>query len=610
MNTKEHFIKIFRDNGYNCFPIPKYADAVLNQKAADSRYKGAETKLNQPIRDDENYGVIAIKGEGTCFFDFDSKEMFRKFAEENIENGFMVIETPNGWHIPIKGLTGDIKKVMLYEKLPNPEKQIIDVQGFEHYVIGYGSDVYDHKKKKRCSYENKGTEKIWDAKGKHFDDLIEWICKKCNVEPAKHNRNQQYEMRVRFKKGLPPTVGTSNDYWFNAGVVVFSDDLPYEEGLKKVREVFDKWENPTRTWDNIELKVQNAYEGDKLPEKGGRSKQKGEDPAEQIIKKLLAEKEIYSDQRTDEIYENKKGFLENITELLHKEIQLIYPALNQTEFNDIRFKIVGLSPDKPDTDDNLKVFENGTFDVISKKLIITDKIASMGFKDYDYLLPTKDNEPVEFIKCAFENIPDHEHPRLKIALKAALSAKLDSRITIIQGKSRTGKSTLGNIMFKILSKHEEYSMTLELSQLLGDNFHKAEVIDKTLLILSDLPKTYADFDKIKSLTGEESKRERKFHTKPQAFDNKIKIIATANKLAKIPEEEKDAMYSARLSVVHNIREIPYDEDPDFASNIIKNEGEKIISWILNLPDNECKYEDRVTVKKEWESMANPVLWSE
>ena len=91
------------------------------------------------------------------------------------------------------------------------------------------------------------------------------------------------------------------------------------------------------------------------------------------------------------------------------------------------------------------------------------------------------------------------------------------------------------------------------------------------------------------------------------FDNKLKIWASGNYLAKIPEHEQDAMYTRRLSLVHNIRTEPHKEDPTFAENIIKDEGEKIISWILNFTDDECQYEDKDTIREEWEETASPEI---
>lgn len=58
----------------------------------------------------------------------------------------MVIETPNGWHIPVVGLSGVIKKMMFYDRDVEPTKQIIEIQGSDHYVIGAGCSIWNSKK--------------------------------------------------------------------------------------------------------------------------------------------------------------------------------------------------------------------------------------------------------------------------------------------------------------------------------------------------------------------------------------------------------------------------------------------------------------------------------
>ena len=82
----------------------------------------------------------------------------------------------------------------------------------------------------------------------------------------------------------------------------------------------------------------------------------------------------------------------------------------------------------------------------------------------------------------FENVPEHEHPRIKKGLKACLESRLDSRISVIHGNAGVGKSTGLTILHNIMNKHESYALTLELSQLLTDHFIKAKVKNKTYFL--------------------------------------------------------------------------------------------------------------------------------
>ncbi len=428
--TKNDYIELFRKNGFNCFPIPEM------QKVADYRYKAAKTELNQSINENENYGYIPIQGTGSAIIDLDNKERYREWAKNRIEKGYMVIETGKGWHIPVTGFSGEISKIELFDYKFQPDKKIIEIQGPNHYCIGPGSKIFHDELNKIVTYQNKGTKKIWDAKGKDFHDFLDGLCENLDVEPKSKNRKTQYYYRVKFLKGEPPSKGTSNDYFFQAGLQCNTDGLTQNEALEKIHAVYDKWVATSwfsnRPWSNIEAKVNEVYEKD-LKLKEGRPEGTKLDRTK-ISQEMIEIRKLYSDVESHEIFENKNGFLEKINDNLKRELQNNYPEMEQADYNSILFKLEGLAEPIPPTNKNLIVFKNGVYDRKAKTTIETDEIADMGFKEYNYLEHEKGNEPKQFIKIVFENVPEKEHPRIKAGLRSILVNYLDPRISVIHGE--------------------------------------------------------------------------------------------------------------------------------------------------------------------------------
>ncbi len=599
--TKEKYIELLRNNDFNVFPIPE------NTKVADTRYQAERTVVNQVIRENENYGYIPIKEKHNTIIDLDDKEKYRSFAEHMIKKGYMVTESPHGWHIPVVGLANDATKIELFD-YDYQDKKIIEVQGVKHYCVGIGCKIKDDVTNEILSYENKGTDVIWNAKGNDFNTFIDELCKQCKVTPRKRgSRNTYLYYRQKFLKGETPTQGTSNDFFHQAALQCNTDQLTQGEAIEKIRIAYDKWAETkaysARAWSNIEAKIKEVYENDDKVYTGRPQGSKNKIDRTKIAEEICANRLLYSNDETEDVFENKNGFLEKINHSLKKEIYSYYPEMESTDYNQILWKIVSGSPDLPETNKDLVSFKDGKFNQESKKFPVeSEDIADLGFKDYNYLKPLKKNEPKRFLEVLFDNIHETEWPRVKAGLRAILQNYLDPKISVLHGTSRVGKTTVLLILVKVLGN---YALPVELYQLVDDNFIKAQIIGKRLVVIQDLPRNWKDLVKLKAITGENRKTERGFHRDAEQFDNKIKIWASANYLAKIPEYDKDNMYTGRLSLVHNIRQQPYPENRTLIDDIVKEEGEKIISWILNLKDEECQYEDSKTVRKEWESLANP-----
>jgi hypothetical protein len=597
MMTKENYIKLFRDQGFNCFPLP------FGTKVADKRYQASRTMPNQLIHPNENYGVIPNNGTGTAIIDFDHKKFEPKLKE--IAQKYMLIETRNGFHLPVRGLTGKVGKAELFDYSVQPKK-IIEIQGPDHYVVGCMSEVIQDNV--TWKYENIGTDVIIDQGGMNFDDFIDKVCQLFGVEGRKRDsRSSNQNLRTRFKEHKLPAKGTSNDYFFQAALYCNTEGYSKLDTEEKLREIYNQWTNTDdfsqRPWSNIQAKIDDVYDNDlKLKEGRPFGSAKGIDRV-RICEEILASRKIYSNVVTDDLYEDKGGYIALINDELKRELLGVYKEMEKTDLDSIKFKLVGLSDDPPKTNKDLIYFKDGKFSKSAKTLIETDDLADIGFKDYNYLEPGESNEPKRFLKIMFENIPDIEIPRVKAGLKAILSPYLDPKISVIQGEPRVGKSTALLILHRVLG---EYSTVMEMEQLLEDSFIKAHIKGKRLVVLQDLPQNWKDFTKLKTITGEQYKTERGFMQDSSTFENKIKVWASSNYLAKIPEKEKAPMY-ARLSLIHNTRTVPHEEDPTLIDSIVEDEAEKIVSWIVNIPAEECIYEKPFEVRQGWEALASPEI---
>ena len=613
---REELIRILRANGFNCFPIPKYPDSYANPKGADSRYDSQRTQPDQPISAEENYGYIPIKGAGTCIIDLDHKENYRSFAEDCIAEGYMVIETPNGWHIPIRGLLGDIKKVMLYDYAIEPNKQIIEIQGYEHYCVGAGSDLIDKKTGNRVYYKIPKNTKVMDYQfKKDIHDFIDYIQGCCKVYPPKRSgRNAHYDMRQRFKEGKIPTKGTSNDYFYNAGIQCLTNgleenlerDVILERAIPVVEEIYNKWvvsdTYSGRTWENVLTKLNDAILNGNPLKEGRPSGGGGDVDTVVIAQTLLAERKLYSDLDLGLLYEAENGFLEDITKDLGRDLQVLYPVLTEANYKDILFKVKNLADKMPETNPDLIVFKNGVYSLSQRKLIETEEIADMGFKQYNYL---ENADPTKFIEIMFGDIKLDQYPVVKAGLRSIIKSRMDAKISVIHGQSAVGKSTGLTILGMILG--DEYHFTTTVADFINDRATRSKIKNKRLLVFQDMPDKFKDFSIIKSVAGEHKQSIRGFNQANSTFTNKLKIWGSCNYLPEIPEKERNPMFTQRLSLIANTRTEPFEANDSFAEEVVNAEGEKILSYLVNLKEDECQYENPKALAKRWLEIQSPEI---
>lgn len=620
ISKRDYFIDLLRKNGFNCFPIPIYAPDIPNQKkkGGDSRYDAERTAVNQIINENENYGVIPTKEGRNAWVDFDDKEEYRQFADLMKKERYMVVETPHGWHIPVINL-GTVASKKNLCNFSIRDKPLIEIQGPDQYVVGCGSQIVDSETKEILEYKSVGGERFWDFEGKSFVEFVDFVCNTCNVEDKKKETSSYYQqLRNKFKERKLPTAGQSNDYFMQAGVVLLDKGRNLEDALTEIELVFNQWKETEfytgRLWSEARRKIEEVYENkDKYSLGSGRRKGVGDFDVEGVADIVLGRGNIFSDKEFKDIYENKHGFLQVINETLASELKPHYRNMTKQNYDNVLFSIKNLAPDLPEADKNLIRFPNGGFDNLTRKFIESkdipvDRIAEIGFTQYNYLPRIKANEPEEFLKF-FKDYDQKEWPRIKMGLRAILTAHKDFRLSVFYGISNVGKSLMLAILCGILG--DRYALQIDYNDLMNDRASKAKIVGKIMVVIQEMPDKEINLADMKGLLGESKLAIRGYMSDLKTEDNKVKWFATTNSLPPVKDSDKNAMFTNRLSLSQNTRTEPYPYDPEMEGRIIKAEGEKILSWILNLPDEECTYEDSETVRYAWEVESVPeIKWLE
>lgn len=149
---------------------------------------------------------------------------------------------------------------------------------------------------------------------------------------------------------------------------------------------------------------------------------------------------------------------------------------------------------------------------------------------------------------------------------------------ILYGPPASGKSTFLYILQKLLGDSNVSHIEL---QGLSDRFKTAELFGKLANIFADLPSRPIENPSVfKALVGEDYLTVEKKHAQPFSFQNKARLIFSANELPRSPEDRSDAFYR-RLVILPFPNKRPIEQwNTDLKEELLE-ELPGILLWALN-----------------------------
>ena len=168
-------------------------------------------------------------------------------------------------------------------------------------------------------------------------------------------------------------------------------------------------------------------------------------------------------------------------------------------------------------------------------------------------------------------------------LGSLLIGKNDAqRFMVMYGAALTGKSTVVDIAEQII-RHDRVA-TLRTQHLSSSRFETHAFLNKTLLTAKDVQSDFLSTNgasMIKALTGNDVfDVEQKGGGKPKLRGN-LSVVVTGNARPQLRFDDDLSAWRRRLLVIGFERKAPPQRIPNFAQQLLSEEGEGILAWMVD-----------------------------
>lgn len=211
-------------------------------------------------------------------------------------------------------------------------------------------------------------------------------------------------------------------------------------------------------------------------------------------------------------------------------------------------------------------FKNGMYDVRKRKVYPhSPKIYSINQVPWEYDPKANHGSGAVFTSYLQEAIPDDDDREMFLEY-AGLCCSIDrsqQKFMVISGEGGTGKSTIINLLQKIVGKQNISNVPLSK---LGENFHAIPVMGKLMNSCADLEiDALDDVTIVKKLVGEDPISDAYKGKNIISFDSYAKMLFSVNELPIVRNEKTEAFYR-RLLVLTMDRK-PETPDPELGHKL-------------------------------------------
>jgi P4 family phage/plasmid primase-like protien len=224
-------------------------------------------------------------------------------------------------------------------------------------------------------------------------------------------------------------------------------------------------------------------------------------------------------------------------------------------------------------------FENGMYDVVdnvmykhSPKTMSVNQIPGQYDPDGDH---GSGIEVEKFLRFAIPDRDDREMLLEYIGLCCTIDVH-QQKMLIITGDGGTGKSTVINLIQKIVGKRNTSNVAMSK---LSENFQAIRMMGKLLNSCADLEiDALDDVTMMKKLIGEDAISDSFKGKDIVSFDNYAKLLFSTNELPLVRNEKTDGFY--RRLLILNMNEKPIKRDPNLNKKL-----EKEIPYLIHISMN-------------------------